>query len=111
MNCEFPFFAEFSHDVFRETLGGEPAGRDFSREVLPWRALGALEAEWERPALEPVRRYVGEDDASELKRFQIAQQIATVFDRYMGHDPALLLKWEEGVDGGWQSICTWWCAS
>src|SRR4051812_19957080 len=98
MNCEFPFFAEFAHDVFRDTLGGEPAGKGFSRDVLPWRILGVLETEWPRQEFEPIRRYVGQDEVSELKRVQIARQIATVFDRYMAHDPARLLKWERGEE-------------
>src|SRR3954447_20253878 len=44
MNCEVPFFADVGQRVFRDALGGEPAGKGFSREVLPWRILGVLES-------------------------------------------------------------------
>ncbi len=104
MNCEFPFFAEFGQRVFKSAFAGEAAGKSFSREALPWRVLGAMERLWERAELEPLRRYVGADAASELKRFEVARQIAGVFDRYMAFKPELPLEWERTREGGWQGL-------
>jgi exodeoxyribonuclease V gamma subunit len=99
MNCEFPFFANFAQRVFRGA-----GGQGFAREVLPWRVLGAMGTLWKDQALDPLRRYVSADGASELKRFELARQIATVFDRYMAFRPELLLRWEQGEDRGWQGL-------
>src|SRR4051812_21916290 len=100
MNCRFPFFQEFAHSLLR----GDPApGNAFSRAALPWRVLALLPRLIDEPGFEALQRYAGADAVAALKRFQLARQIATVFDRYLAHAPELLLKWESPRENGWQA--------
>src|SRR5258708_4656652 len=64
MNCEFPFFGEFAQRVFRAALPAElPTGGAFTREALLWRTLAAFPAFLSQSGFEPLRRYIGRDEA------------------------------------------------
>src|SRR4051812_29866369 len=100
MNCRFPFFQEFGHWL----LGGEGGSEDFfSRAALPWRVLALLPEMIGRPGFEALQLYGGDDALAALKQFQLAGQIATVFDRYIANAPEQLLKWESAREKEWQA--------
>src|SRR4051812_35764248 len=100
MNCNFPFFQEFGHWL----LGGEGGSEGFfSRAALPWRVQALLPEMIGRPGFEALQLYAGNDALAALKQFQLARQIATVFDRYIANAPEQLLKWESPRDMEWQA--------
>ncbi len=47
------------------------------------------------PGYEPLNSYLG-DGSNELKRRQLAERIAGVFDQYVVHRQEMVLGWEEG---------------
>src|SRR5262249_44931466 len=53
---------------------------------------------FDNPALAPVRQYVGNETASvqerELRRFQLAAQLALVFEEYAYTRPDMLRSWQ-----------------
>ncbi|HEV7403459.1 MAG TPA: exodeoxyribonuclease V subunit gamma [Chthoniobacteraceae bacterium] len=100
MNCHFPFFQEFAHGLLNPGIKTQSA---FSRTALPWRILALLPRLIERPGFEPLQHYAGHDAQAALKQFQLANQIATVFDRYLAHSPERLLQWENKREQGWQA--------
>src|SRR4051812_26953185 len=99
MNCQFPFFQEFSQLL----LGENPVQTAFSRGVLPWRVFSALPGLLDRPGFEALHRYRGSDPQAALKQFQLAHQVAAVFDRYLAYSPERLLAWETNSDATWQA--------
>jgi exodeoxyribonuclease V gamma subunit len=100
MNCRFPFFQEFAHGLLH---AGAKTQNAFSRNALPWRILALLPRLIAQPGFEPLQHYAGSDAQAALKQFQLAHQIATVFDRYLAHSPERLLQWENKREQGWQA--------
>lgn len=100
MNCRFPFFQEFAHGLLN---AGSKAQNAFSRTALPWRILALLPRLIAQPGFEPLRHYAGNDAQAARKQFQLANQIATVFDRYLADSPDRLLLWEDKRETGWQA--------
>lgn len=78
----------------------------FSREVLLWR-LEELLRDLDTPELAVLAAYFSGENA-DLKRFQLARQLANLFDQYQILRPDLLARWEQGRPAvghpteGWQ---------
>lgn len=101
MNCDFPFPASFAQRVFQAAFPRETITEAFTRDVLPWRVLELLPNHWDEPGWEDLRRYA-EGELGALKEFQLAQQIASVFDRYVAYRPEQLAEWERKPSSDWQ---------
>jgi exodeoxyribonuclease V gamma subunit len=93
------------------TLLAEKIDRDlrddaFDRDRLLWRLEGLLRRQ-SSEAPTPLARYLSGETAA-LKRFQLSQQLAQLFDQYQMMRPHMLTAWQEGrrVIGhsseGWQ---------
>ncbi len=52
---------------------------------------------------ESLRNYLSEE-AADLKRFQLSQRIAELYDQYLLFRPEILLGWDKGQDNQWQAI-------
>jgi len=57
----------------------------------------------EEPAFEPLRIYL-ESGRSDLKRFQLSQRIADLFDQYLLFRPEMMFQWEQGKARHWQAV-------
>ncbi len=93
-NVEFPLPAAFVWRLVGALLPGLPDENRFEPGVLAWRILGLLDELPEAPELAPLQRYLGDRDL--LKRLQLAQRIAAVFDQYLVYRPDWILAWEAG---------------
>ncbi len=83
------FFARLAQDLAVE--GGDDL---FSRERLSWRIDGLLRDQT-NPALSPLHHYISGENGP-LKRFQLARQLADLFDQYQIMRPDLLTSWAQG---------------
>ena len=96
-NLDQPYPAQFLWRAITQVLPDVPAQSPFDTDTLAWRIyrlLDALPAE-DDPALAPLQAYVRAADA--LTRMQLAERIATVFDRYLAYRGEAWLKpWAEG---------------
>lgn len=83
----------FVWQVLRDTVpgGARPDSSDYERERLVWH-LYALLPELDIPA---VQRYLA-GEPRERHRYQLAQQLADVFDQYLIHRRDVLAAWEAG---------------
>jgi exodeoxyribonuclease V gamma subunit len=96
-NIRFPFPKAFVYELFASVLSDRPPAVAFDPEVMTWRIMGLLPEHLGKPAFADLRRYLGEDDLTvELKRFQLARQIAQAFDQYLIFRPEMILAWERG---------------
>jgi exodeoxyribonuclease V gamma subunit len=83
-----------AHGVTRPTAT-EPA---LGREVMLWQIMRLLPAMLDQPEFAPLKHYLsGPKDIR--KRFQLAAQIANLFDQYLVFRPALILGWEASGAG------------
>jgi exodeoxyribonuclease V gamma subunit len=104
MNGRFPLPNAYLDRLFR--LAAEPgtAGA-WEPRVLRWRVMECLGEALERPGFEPVRRYLLASER-QLKRFQLAERVAEIFDGYAMFRPDEVLGWEAGqgaAEVGWQA--------
>ncbi len=77
----------------------------FGREVLVWRLEGLLR-ELDDPDFAPLAHYFKGENA-ELKRFQLARQLANLFDQYQVMRPDLLALWDRGKMAGGHPAEKW----
>jgi len=101
--AEFPFPRRFVARVLEAVLGERAASLALDeRERLLWTVLPRLEASLDRPAFAELRHYC-KDDPTGVARFQLARQVASLFDEYLVHRPELVLGWERGQGDEWQA--------
>ncbi|WP_348761713.1 exodeoxyribonuclease V subunit gamma [uncultured Salinisphaera sp.] len=88
----------------------DEAGHHFQADCLPWHLYTAL-PEIAREVPE-VAAYLGEPVA-EVRRYQLARQLADVFDEYLYYRADMLARWEAGeipatAPGRWQARVWHW---
>ncbi|MBR4223101.1 MAG: exodeoxyribonuclease V subunit gamma, partial [Victivallales bacterium] len=118
MNLEFVPLEEFVNNwLFAKTHDEPLATRDpqshpYAKPVLSWRIYRILSDEAKLVGdLAPLKEYIGSDEKNApRRRFELAGQIARLFDDYLNSRFAMLSNWEKGdnteLDGvpSWQRI-------
>jgi exodeoxyribonuclease V gamma subunit len=100
-NLRFPFPAAFIWDIFHRVLTSVPETSPFASEVLTWRLMTLLGDLEEAPRFAPLCAYCeGGDD---VKRYELASRIATVYDQYLVYRPDWIRAWEAGAEDHWQA--------
>ena len=90
-NFEYLFPARFFSDMSLK-LGLSLQQDAFERDVLLWR-FESLLRDTSDPALQPLAKYL-EGESQDRKRYQLAQQLAYLFDQYMFMRPDWLALWQ-----------------
>ena len=98
-NMDYPMPASWIWQHIASNQGRRDA---LSRESSAWMIFHALPELLPRDAFAPLRCYL-EDDADELKRWQLADRIADTFDRYQYYRPDLIRRWCQGEESNWQA--------
>ncbi len=101
-NCEFPFPNRFTWGVFKTVLENVPDFDRLSPEVNAWRIVRVLPDCLETEGFETLRLYLGKTQLS-LKKLQLAERIADVFDTYAVYRPEQVLGWDRGIENHWQA--------
>jgi exodeoxyribonuclease V gamma subunit len=81
-------------------LHGPEATWDYERGRACWQLMALLAELRHEPALRQLAAQL--DDP--LQRFQLAGQLADLFDQYIIYRPDLISAWENGGEGGWQAL-------
>jgi exodeoxyribonuclease V gamma subunit len=89
--------------MFQRVLKNVPKPNLFDPGVMTWRVMKVLPKLIEEPAFEPLRIYL-ETGRSDLKRFQLSQRIADLFDQYLLFRPEMMFQWEKGKARHWQAM-------
>ncbi len=101
-NLEFPLLATFVWRIYETQFDDLPDHSPLDREILLWRLMALLPEQLEDPAYAPLRHYLqGADEA--LRRYQLAQRIADLFDQYLVFRAERVLAWEAGEEDHWQA--------
>jgi len=109
-NLDFPFPDAFLRRILDAALPDTVSESFFDREVMTF-GIYALLADLAAadPAFNVIQRYLRHDTGG-LKRFQLAEQIARLFDQYLVFRPDMILRWDEGQLAGenpherWQAV-------
>lgn len=101
-NARFPFPRAFIREAMDAVLGPAPDAVLYERATMTW-AIAALlpELEGDR-AFASVASYLRED-AGAVRRLQLAERVAYLFDQYVIYRPKLVLGWEAGRGTDWQA--------
>ncbi|NOT83736.1 MAG: exodeoxyribonuclease V subunit gamma [Methylococcaceae bacterium] len=94
-NAEFLFPSKFFSSI-AERLYSRLNDAALDRNLMLWR-FEKLLRHLDDPVYQPLRQYLNGENL-ELKRFQLAQQLAKIFDQYQIMRPDMLSRWQEG---GW----------
>jgi exodeoxyribonuclease V gamma subunit len=110
-NCDCPFPNAFIAKVFRLILPGIPQKSSYDRETVTFHLMDLLPDLINEPGFKPVRTYLKSD--SDLNLYQLAAEIADLFDQYTIYRPDMILAWEsdtgpENDQHNWQSQV--WCS-
>ncbi|HEY8554938.1 MAG TPA: exodeoxyribonuclease V subunit gamma [Burkholderiales bacterium] len=100
-NLRLRFPAEFVWDVARAALPDVPARSTFDPDLLVWRVFAALGSRPRDAAFRQIEAYLADGD--DVRRYELAERIAQVFDQYLVYRPELIEAWEEGEDDHWQA--------
>ena len=76
-----------------QIIGTTPESNDYDRDVLVWR-LDRILRDTTDPELSAVAAYL-KGEQSDLKRFQLARQLANLFDQYQIMRPNILEAWAQ----------------
>ncbi len=104
-NCRYPFPNALAWEMFKLAFDTLPDENPYSPDAIAWRLMEILPDCNEKPGFEPLRSYLS-GTSSELKHFQLARQIADLFDQYTIFRPRMLAAWESGrscVQCRWQA--------
>ncbi len=104
-NLTFPLPAAFIWQLFHTLLPEVPECDRYQPQRLAWRIYCLLEALDGGEIDQSVSNYLA--GADDVKGFQLAQQLATLFDRYLIYRPDWIVKWqrrESATEGdSWQA--------
>jgi len=97
----FDLPARFLWQVYRMVLTDHfiPETSPFDRDPLTWRIYQQLPHLIDRdpPLYAPLQRFLAHDHQQQ-KRYQLASQLAALYDQYQVHRPDWLQSWKEGAD-------------
>ncbi len=99
-NARFPFPRAFVDQLLVEANPDVEAAEAFAPACLRWSIAELLPDIAQRPGAEALANCLRGDSA--LDRFELASQIANVFDQYAVYRPELVLAWERGAGRGFQ---------
>ncbi len=100
MNVDYPYPRGFVEQMLERWLGAPPGQLD--ETSLTWRIYGLLPNLARDPNFEQVRRYLA--DGQQIKRLQLAERLAQLFDQYATYRHEMLLGWESGKSpDDWQA--------
>ncbi len=100
-NIQFQQPAEFAWSMLRCAIPSLPPNREFTPDVLRWHLFALLPEFCRGEDAAAARRFLADGDAR--KRFELADRLAGVFDRYLNFRPDWIRDWENGATPHWQA--------
>ena len=101
-NCSFLFPNRFLHEIVKKIIPDLPEDSPFDPVIMTFKIMNVLQSSIDLPGYESLKRYMV-NDKNGMKRFQISQKIANLFDQYLVFRPEMIFKWEKGREDHWQA--------
>jgi exodeoxyribonuclease V gamma subunit len=108
-NCECPFPNTFIRNIYKLFMPEISDSSPYDKEFITWHLMDIIPELLQTPHFKKVRHYLESD--SGLKLYQLAHEVADLFDQYTLFRPDMVLGWEADttippVENRWQ--CTLW---
>src|SRR5262245_55438252 len=100
-HVRFPFPAAFIWELFHHVLPNVPETSSFAPDVLTWRLMALLGDLEETSGYASLCAYC--ECGNDLKRYELASRIATLYDQYLVYRPDWIRAWEAGEEDHWQA--------
>jgi exodeoxyribonuclease V gamma subunit len=97
-NIRFPFPNAFLQEIAEQVLPEFSEPSTFEPEILMFKIMKILPHFTELNGFEHLKAYLA-DDATYLKRMQLSNKLADIFDQYQVFRPEMILGWEKGAEG------------
>ncbi|EIC19614.1 exodeoxyribonuclease V subunit gamma [Thiorhodovibrio frisius] len=94
-NIDYPLPASFFWRMLTSWLPEAPEQDAYGQGALTWRIFRLLPEMIAAPAFADLKRYL-DADSSDLRRFELAAQLASLFDQYLIYRHDLCLDFERG---------------
>lgn len=110
MNIDYPLPVRFFWDLIRALIGPDkvPQRSNYTREILVWRIdhlLGLPEIMNHADMAEPTGYWQKQSAHLQAsRRFQLAEELADLFEQYLMYRPEWILEWEAGKTPHWQAF-------
>ncbi len=101
-NTEFPLPAAWLWDLVSSSLDKTPKLDPLARDQATWKIFDLLPDYLEKPQFEALEQYLA-NDLRGIKRWQLSERIADVFDRYQYYRPDTIRTWSHGGGDDWQA--------
>ncbi len=98
-NIDFKFPAAFFWDLFVRFVGPEHVHSPFEKASMQWSIYQLLQQLRSNKGFDAVDHFLQNDDG-EMKRLQLSQKMAYLFDRYLNYRPQMIQQWEEDEGNG-----------
>ncbi|MCW4253849.1 MAG: exodeoxyribonuclease V subunit gamma [Candidatus Thiodiazotropha taylori] len=93
-NLQFPLPATFLWQLFEQLLPDVPHQDSYQPKRLAWRIHQLLASQSCQPEYAAISSYLS--GGGDLRRFQLAQQLARLFDQYLLYRPDWIHAWQAG---------------
>lgn len=74
----------------------------FDAKIMTWRIMGCLPNYLDQPGFEMLTHYLQPREDG-LKKYQLSEKIAGLFEQYVLFRPEMILAWEAGQEDHWQA--------
>ena len=101
-NVDFPFPHTLVKRVYNAIEGREEEDNWLKQGQLLWRLMDRLTSDIGQPEFEEIASYLAEDDSG-IKRYQLATNIARLFDTYSHFRPEMVNGWDQTPAENWQA--------
>ncbi len=102
-NIRFPFPNTFLAETIETVLTNPSDTSFFDPRIMTWKVMKLLPSLLHRQGFKPLLTYL-ENTESQLKRFQLSERIADLFDQYLLFRPEMIRNWEKGREDHWQAV-------
>ncbi|MCH2585291.1 MAG: exodeoxyribonuclease V subunit gamma, partial [Planctomycetes bacterium] len=101
-NVNYPFPHTLIEQAYGAIEGVDSEDRWLGRGQLLWRLLETINRQIAKPEFKTVREYL-ETDEHGTRSYQLAKNIAALFDNYSHFRPRMVLDWDNNPGSGWQA--------
>ncbi len=94
-NIQFPFPNSFLEEIAKQVMPAFPEPSPFDPDVLMFKIMKMLPDCTQLTGFEHLKAYLAKD-ATHLKRLQLANKLADIYDQYQVFRPEMIFQWEQG---------------
>ncbi|MBT6504566.1 MAG: exodeoxyribonuclease V subunit gamma [Deltaproteobacteria bacterium] len=103
-HTRFLFPNQLLNDVFEKVVPEFQKEALFDREAVSWKIMDILPGLLDNVLFKDLSNYLHEEGKfSQIKSYQLALKIASLFDQYCMYRPQMIMEWDAGKKNGWQA--------